>query len=66
MIHYRAPAEITRVAVVGAGLIGAGWVAAFLAAGRDVAVHDMAPGADHRDAGDLGRRAIVDHRLKSP
>lgn len=46
MIRYRAPAEITRVAVVGAGLIGAGWVAAFLAAGRDVAVHDMAPDAE--------------------
>jgi len=48
MTRYRAPEEITRVAVIGAGLIGAGWVAAFLAAGRAVAVHDMAPDAEAR------------------
>jgi len=46
MTHYRAPEEISRVAVVGAGLIGSGWVAAYLASGRDVAVHDMAPDAE--------------------
>lgn len=46
MTRYRAPEDIRRVAVVGAGLIGAGWAAAFLAAGRTVAVHDMAPDAE--------------------
>ena len=37
---------IRRVAVIGAGTIGASWTALFLAAGLDVAVHDPAEGAD--------------------
>ncbi|WP_084545091.1 3-hydroxyacyl-CoA dehydrogenase NAD-binding domain-containing protein [Derxia gummosa] len=44
------PAElrIRRVAVVGTGVIGASWVAAFLAAGLDVVATDPAPGAEAR------------------
>jgi 3-hydroxyacyl-CoA dehydrogenase len=55
MAHYREPGEIARVAVIGAGLIGAGWVAAFLASGRDVAVHDMAPDAEAKVRAHLTR-----------
>lgn len=32
--------EFPKVAVIGAGVIGASWAALFLASGRDVAVHD--------------------------
>ena len=35
-----------RAAVVGAGVVGAGWAARFLLNGWDVAVHDPAPGAE--------------------
>lgn len=35
------PETITRVACVGAGLIGAGWAAHFMRAGLDVMVHDQ-------------------------
>ena len=55
MTHYPAPQEIGRVAVIGAGLIGAGWVAAYLASGRDVAVHDMAPDAEAKVRAHLAR-----------
>jgi 3-hydroxyacyl-CoA dehydrogenase len=37
-----------RVAVVGTGVIGAGWAALFLAHGHDVRAHDPAPGAEDR------------------
>jgi len=39
---------IERVAVVGAGVIGSGWVARFLARGLEVVVSDPAPGAEDR------------------
>lgn len=40
--------EVSRVAVLGGGLIGRSWAALFLAAGKDVAVYDVAAGvADH-------------------
>jgi carnitine 3-dehydrogenase len=39
-------AGIDRVAALGGGLIGRSWVALFLAAGKDVVVHDPAPGAE--------------------
>lgn len=39
------PATIRRVAVIGAGTIGASWAALFLARGLDVVVSDPAPGA---------------------
>lgn len=41
--HWREPRDVHCVAVIGAGLIGAGWVAAFLASGRTVRVHDPMP-----------------------
>ena len=37
---------ITRVAIVGAGVIGASWATAFLARGMDVVVSDPTPGAE--------------------
>jgi len=39
---------ITKVAVVGAGVIGASWATYFLIHGLDVAVTDPAPGAEER------------------
>ena len=47
-------AEIGRVAVVGTGVIGAGWAALFLARGLDVAAWDPAAGAE-----DALRRAML-------
>jgi 3-hydroxybutyryl-CoA dehydrogenase len=38
--------DISRTAVLGAGVIGASWTALFLAAGRSVTVYDPAPGAE--------------------
>lgn len=48
--------SIRRVAVVGTGVIGAGWAALFLARGLDVAAWDPAPGAE-----DALRRAVREH-----
>jgi carnitine 3-dehydrogenase len=42
------PEVIERVAVVGAGTIGASWAALFVAHGLQVAVHDPAEGAERR------------------
>ncbi|MCX4092391.1 3-hydroxyacyl-CoA dehydrogenase NAD-binding domain-containing protein [Nocardia sp. alder85J] len=39
---------VTRVAVVGTGVIGAGWAALFLARGLDVTAYDPAPDAHRR------------------
>jgi 3-hydroxyacyl-CoA dehydrogenase len=36
---------MTKVAIVGAGLIGRGWALSFARAGHDVALHDAVPGA---------------------
>jgi carnitine 3-dehydrogenase len=44
----------SRIAVVGAGVIGAGWAACFLAKGFDVAATDPADGAEKR------LRALID------
>ena len=38
--------SVRSVAVVGAGLIGSGWAAHFLAHGLDVVATDPAPGAE--------------------
>jgi carnitine 3-dehydrogenase len=38
-------AEKTKVAVIGGGVIGAGWIARFAENGIDVAVYDPAPDA---------------------
>jgi 3-hydroxyacyl-CoA dehydrogenase len=45
---WRSAGAIRRVAVVGTGLIGSGWLAAFLARGLRVEVFDPAPGAAER------------------
>ena len=37
---------ITRIAIIGAGVIGASWATAFLARGMDVVASDPAPGAE--------------------
>jgi carnitine 3-dehydrogenase len=42
------PADVTRVACVGTGVIGGGWVAHFLARGYDVTAWDPAPDAERR------------------
>ena len=43
---YRGVGRVRRVAVIGSGLIGTGWVAAYLAHGFEVAVHDPSPDAE--------------------
>ena len=43
-----APAEVRTVACIGAGTIGGGWVAYFLARGYDVRAYDPAPDAADR------------------
>jgi len=43
-----APEAVRRVALVGAGVIGAGWAAHFLARGLDVVASDPASGAEDR------------------
>ena len=48
---------ITRVAIVGAGVIGASWATAFLARGMDVVVSDPTPGAE-----DALRKTVDAHR----
>ncbi|WP_375003362.1 3-hydroxyacyl-CoA dehydrogenase NAD-binding domain-containing protein [Aeromicrobium sp. CTD01-1L150] len=49
-----APQDVRTVACIGAGVIGAGWVAHFLAQGYDVIAWDPAPEAEER------LRALVD------
>jgi carnitine 3-dehydrogenase len=46
---------IRRVAVVGAGLIGSGWAAQFLAQGLEVSATDPAPGAEAKMRATLAR-----------
>ena len=41
-----APDKVNRIACVGGGYIGAGWAAAFLAAGKDVVMSDPGPDAE--------------------
>ena len=45
--------DVRRVAVVGTGVIGASWVAHFLAQGLDVAATDPSPGAEDRLRADV-------------
>ena len=40
------PEHVTRVALVGTGLIGAGWAALFLAHGKDVSATDPDPAVE--------------------
>ncbi len=48
MTHLIDPQQVERVAVVGAGTIGASWTALFLAHGKTVAVYDPSPDAEPR------------------
>lgn len=48
MAAYRDQASIRTVAVIGGGVIGAGWVAAFLGHGCAVRLHDPAPDTEAR------------------
>lgn len=48
MAAYRTHQFIRTVAAIGAGVIGAGWVAAFLGSGRSVRLFDPAEGAGER------------------
>jgi 3-hydroxyacyl-CoA dehydrogenase len=48
MTAYRDKDQIRTVAAIGAGVIGAGWVAAFLGSGRAVRLYDPAEGAGER------------------
>jgi len=52
---YRGPDEIRRVAIVGTGLIGSGWAAAFLARGFELAVYDPAPQAAEKLSAHIAR-----------
>lgn len=52
---YPDPTAVSRVAVVGTGLIGSRWAAFFLARGLEVAACDPAPGADARLRADIAR-----------
>jgi carnitine 3-dehydrogenase len=45
---YRDAERIRTVAAIGGGVIGNGWVAAFLGSGRSVRLHDPMPGAGER------------------
>lgn len=47
-MNLPAPKNVSRVAVIGAGTIGASWAAHFLARGMDVRVWDPAPNSDTR------------------
>ena len=42
------PSQVSRVAVIGTGVIGGGWAAHFLRQGLDVTAFDPAPGAEDR------------------
>ncbi|KEQ53231.1 3-hydroxyacyl-CoA dehydrogenase NAD-binding domain-containing protein [Sphingobium chlorophenolicum] len=48
MAAYRDADSISTVAAIGGGVIGNGWVAAFLGSGRAVRLHDPMPGAGER------------------
>src|SRR5713226_721528 len=45
-MNARTDTDIRRIAIVGTGVIGASWAAAFLATGLDVVATDPAPGAE--------------------
>ena len=45
------PDKVERVAVIGAGTIGASWATQFLSSGLDVAVHDPGPNSETRIRG---------------
>lgn len=54
MARLRTPRDIACVAAIGGGVIGAGWVATFLGAGRQVRLYDPAEGAGSRTRQHVG------------
>ena len=58
------PQRVERVAVLGAGTIGASWAAQFLAAGMDVVVHDPAPDTENFVRGFVDRAWPALERLR--
>jgi carnitine 3-dehydrogenase len=60
---YPPPETVRTVAVVGAGVIGAGWAAHFLRQGYDVVAWDPGSGAAHRLASFVGNAWPVLERL---
>jgi carnitine 3-dehydrogenase len=55
--------SIKRCAVIGAGVIGAGWAARFLLNGIDVTVHDPHPEAERRARASLANALRARERL---
>ena len=55
--------EITKAAVVGGGVIGAGWIARFIENGIDVGVYDPAPDARKKIASVLENAEYANARL---
>src|SRR5579859_7830913 len=55
---WRGDGRVQTVALIGAGLIGAGWVAAFLARGFAVRVYDPAPDAPDKVRAFLDRALV--------
>ena len=55
--------SIKRCAVIGAGVIGAGWAARFLLNGLDVTVHDPHPEAERRTRATLANAMRARERL---
>ena len=47
-MNLPSPENVERVAIIGAGTIGASWAAHFLARGMDVQVWDPGPGSEDR------------------
>ena len=54
-MQYRGTKSIQRVAVIGAGVIGAGWAAAYLARGFEVAAYDPSAAMQERASTQISR-----------
>ena len=48
------PAEVSRIGIIGTGVIGSGWVAHFLRCGMNVTAFDPAPDAEEKLRGMVG------------
>jgi carnitine 3-dehydrogenase len=55
--------SIRRCAVIGAGVIGAGWAARFVLNGFDVSIHDPQPEAERRARATLANAMRARERL---
>jgi len=54
---------VTKAAIIGGGVIGAGWAARFLLNGADAAVYDPAPGAEQAVAAVIANARTANARL---